>query len=88
MHSDVDSFDDCHSAIFVKIKNIKGCLLSDLYAFLDPPCKNIAFFLNYFTCLPINNRSCSSTLGSWFVMDYNGAFAHAKHNAAEHLALG
>lgn len=25
IHSDVDSFDDCHSAIFIKIKNIKRC---------------------------------------------------------------
>ena len=25
IHSDVDSFDDCHSAILIKIKNIKRC---------------------------------------------------------------
>lgn len=39
IHSDVDSFDDCHSAIFIKIKNIKSCQqeLSVCSCMLDHP---------------------------------------------------
>lgn len=60
------------------------CLLSDLYAFLDPPCENIAFFLSFFSFSQSIIRVFWHT---WCVMDYSGAFAHAKHVQQSTLSL-
>ena len=130
VHSDVDSFDDCHSAFFIKIKNIKSCqqepsvcscLLN--HPPLPPgwgkgdgdclgPCRRylvyftihswsvcslicmlflihlvkilLSFFLSFFSFSQSIIRVFWHT---WCVMDYSGAFAHAKHVQQSTLSL-